>query len=820
MLVIWRILGWTLGLLALGVWGKSSNQMADKSSAILAEYNRENNASLFWGPYRSNLYFGVRPRVPHGLMTGLMWFNSDSYEGLNHIRHACDQRDEMAGYGWTQYDPRMGGTQTIKDNRNKVQIDTEFVKRGDNWAVRVKGKPYDNDQNAVTALVMYMGLEGGGMIDLENMVSTEGIYDNPIRFSGFSNSIGQNFEVNIRQSKKNKYPKSGHVAERTLPPDLPHFITFRMPDDEVWKAKDFYLTFVQDHLQVVADKYLDDNLPPWCAFTLNNRLDMKGNIYLVQFTFKGDFEVEMIYDNQDGLQSQKEIAQNSLAKRRIFNDQLDSAKRLFLTKLDHAFVFQPPFENEEYYEFAQEMMSNLLGGIGYFYGKQIVNRAESDETTEFFWENTEDIITQEEGPYELFSTVPSRPFFPRGFYWDEGFNLIPVLDYDADLALEMIKSWFALVDSDGWIAREQILGPEARSKVPSEFQVQNPHIANPPTLMLLFSEIARRAIEAKKSLELQSDGEQKLVGLEFEPEIGFRHYKNPSLFLRYAKQIYPYLQNHYEWFRESQKGAIRQYEREAFSKKEGYRWRGRTPDHCLASGLDDYPRASMPHPGELHVDLLSWIGMMTRSMRDIASIIGQKEDVEAYTQIDDAIVRNLEDLHWNSEEKSFCDLTVDEYEESQFECHKGYVSLMPFFVKLLSGKHHSEQLKAILDTIHDPEQLWSSFGIRSLSMADEYFGTKENYWRGPVWINMNYMALDALMYYHEDQETPLALKSQIKEIYTELRQNIVSNIFDNWKSTGFAWEQYDSATGKGQGVKHFLGWTALVVKIMAMPQSL
>ena len=56
------------------------------------------------------------------------------------------------------------------------------------------------------------------------------------------------------------------------------------------------------------------------------------------------------------------------------------------------------------------------------------------------------------------------------------------------LSLEIVKSWFAQVDADGWIAREQILGDEARSKVPAEFQIQYPHYANPPTLFIVLND--------------------------------------------------------------------------------------------------------------------------------------------------------------------------------------------------------------------------------------------------------------------------------------------------------------------------------------------
>lgn len=42
-------------------------------------------------------------------------------------------------------------------------------------------------------------------------------------------------------------------------------------------------------------------------------------------------------------------------------------------------------------------------------------------------------------------------------------------------------------------------------------------------------------------------------------------------------------------------------------------------------------------------------------------------------------------------------------------------------------------------------------------------------------------------------------------------------MFKSWKNTGFAWEQYNPDTGKGQRTQHFTGWTSLIVRILSMP---
>lgn len=384
------------------------------------------------------------------------------------------------------------------------------------------------------------------------------------------------------------------------------------------------------------------------------------------------------------------------------------------------------------------------------------------------------------------------------------------------------------MDEDGWIAREQILGPEARSKVPQEFQVQYPHYANPPTLFLVLDVFIDK-LRLNDSSPTDTSTQPK-----FDDDVRTTHLNNPELALAYLRTLYPLLKRHYFWFRKTQWGDVKSYDRDAYSTKEAYRWRGRTPQHILTSGLDDYPRPQPPHPGELHVDLISWMGLMTRSIRRIAEKLGEEEDATEFHGYETAIIRNIDDLHWDEKAQTYCDVTIDDYEESVHVCHKGYISIFPFLTGLLPAD--SPRLGAVLDLISDPEELWSDYGIRSLSKRDEFYGTEENYWRSPVWINMNYLAVRSLLvsistslpqYCHsmalltdvfqDIAQTQGPRQKQARNIYTKLRKNLVDNVLNEWERTGFAWEQYNPETGVGQRTQHFTGWTSLVVKIMVMP---
>lgn len=471
-------------------------------------------------------------------------------------------------------------------------------------------------------------------------------------------------------------------------------------------------------------------------------------------------------------------------------------------QLYKAFPRNSPFRDTIQTAFTQTLLSNLLGGMGFFHGNSKVSQVTEDNGIDVqaliasgqAMADTKITMTK---PTSLLSFTPSRSFFPRGFLWDEGFHLLPIIEWDIDLAVNVLRSWLAHMSDDGWIAREQILGPEARSRVPEEFQVQHPHHANPPTFLAL----VLPALLAKLTSKSPNNGHMTKYTTS--------HTERTIL----LKALYPSLSQYYMHFRRTQGGTFNvTYPRpDGAVDGEGYRWRGRTSQHTLTSGLDDYPRAQVPSSGELHVDALAWVGASAKALLELAEFLSLEDEATVYRDQLRNVQHNLDVLHWSDREKVYCDATVDR-DEFVHVCHTGYVSLMPLFLGLMNSTH--PKLPALLTTLADPSHLWSNHGLRSLSAQDEFYGRGEDYWRGAVWMNLNTLAVLRL---HEigmeGETTPSRIALRLAE---ELRTKVVSTVYTSWLATGYAWEQYSDDSGEGRRSKGFTGWTAAVLLLLGL----
>ncbi|CAH0055870.1 unnamed protein product, partial [Clonostachys solani] len=722
-----------------------------------------------WGPYRPNLYFGVRPQIPESLLMGLMWADGTNTAG---IRDTCEQ-DEGMRYGWSIYDTRVGGSQAIYDEELHIDLKIDFIKTedGKGWAVRIVGTPRsDAPGDLKTAIIIHAAVEQSTNHP-PKILACGMANQGEAMCSGDITGLGQ-FTLYTVGDASNKVIHDTFVK------------SVQVSEAQIWQAKSVFQNQVHDVRDIQGDGV--------------------GNMHFIQTTFEGAFVVTLTYHDSESDPISPDNFQRTL------NDLHSS----FSAGIKRVFPRSAPFKDEKYTPFTHYLLSNLLGGMGFFHGDSkadLTHAPEYDETKPMFWEAAKEAMTHADittrNATSLLSFVPSRPFFPRGFLWDEGFHLLLVIEWDLDLAVSVLQSWLSLMDDNGWMGREQILGPEARSKVPRKFQTQYPHYANPPTFLLLANVLVskltgRSTYTGHKSKYISSSQEASAL----------------------LKRLYPLLSRHYGWFRRTQSGNFGDsYPRpEDAVKGEGYRWRGRTPDHTLTSGLDDYPRANPPHPSELHVDALAWVGASARALQQVAELLGEDTDASMYQQHVKDVKHNLDVLHWNDAEKAYCDSTTTVGTHNspiyQHVCHLGYVSLFPLILGLMDAKH-----KHLLDTLNllsETSKLWSPYGLRSLNKTDPNYGKNENYWRGPVWVNINVLAILSL---HEigreglnDGEMPSEVQMRALSLASSLREALVTTVYDSWEATGFAWEQYNDETGEGSRSRAFTGWTACVILLMGL----
>lgn len=459
-------------------------------------------------------------------------------------------------------------------------------------------------------------------------------------------SFSMRFENTPGAPNKAYHPPPGqktkHEAEFRDARDKWHYLGVKVPSEMVWRGKDWLLSDISTSFRAAMNEYgSDQSKMPFVGdlMTLADEVRPASNFIAVQRTFAGDFGFDVFFDSEADARGShldgKGLTVALEASKEAYDERLK-------TTLSRTF-------SDDLYQYARYLTSSLVGGVGYYFGQSIVDRSFSRSYDVAVGSGAlnldeggqeEPELTDER---ELLTATPSRSMFPRGFYWDEGFHLAHIGVWDNDVSLEIFKSWINLVDEDGWVAREQILGEEARSRVPVEFQTQYPLYANPPTLIMALTTYLDRLDAKHGSINIfATDVNIDQTLLSSQSSNSSRYIDDPSLARSFLADIYPKLRAHYLWFRRTQRGEIKEWDRVARARGEAFRWRGRTKDHVLTSGLDDYPRAPTPHTGELHLDLISWMGFFADTMRKVASVVGEEDDEEEYGRHYDGIVKNID----------------------------------------------------------------------------------------------------------------------------------------------------------------------------------
>lgn len=213
---------------------------------------------------------------------------------------------------------------------------------------------------------------------------------------------------NIRGQHADEY---GDLVDRTSLAGLP------VPPGTAWRGKEIIMQDIVKAAQEKIKRHGQESPPdPAILFSLPNEVRTDANFFAFQKTYGNAFAVDIFYETE-----------TTPAARGLDSSALTSgiaaSAEAYNARFEDTFKLSAKGYSESEVDFAKALTASMIGGIGYFYGPSIIDR-------NFRHPYDEDDVDDEDGsgsrrqpkpeltePTELYTSTPSRSFFPRGFYW-------------------------------------------------------------------------------------------------------------------------------------------------------------------------------------------------------------------------------------------------------------------------------------------------------------------------------------------------------------------------------------------------------------------
>lgn len=236
--------------------------------------------------------------------------------------------------------------------------------------------------------------------------------------------------------------------------------------------------------------------------------------------------------------------------------------------------------------------------------------------------------------------------------------------------------------------------------------------------------------------------------------------------------------------------------------------------HSYESGLDNSPRFTdaservKEDVADLQaVDLTSYLVLQARSLGDLARAVGDEEEGSRLEGEADHLAKVARRLLWEPSVGRFADRRAS---TGKVSGPHTLASTLP----LVAGIADERQRESVVAHLLDPAKFATRIPFPSVARDDPSFS--KDAWRGPVWVNLAYLALKALSAAGVGVEA------------ADLALRLAVGVYQTWRREGSFYEFYDP-DGPGLGELHrkkdnwwkratlgdkpvgdFVGWTGLV----------
>jgi putative isomerase len=206
--------------------------------------------------------------------------------------------------------------------------------------------------------------------------------------------------------------------------------------------------------------------------------------------------------------------------------------------------------------------------------------------------------------------------------------------------------------------------------------------------------------------------------------------------------------------------------------------------HPFSSGLDDSPLWDDGMPVE-SPDLNTYLYLQQEALAKIARVIGKEDDAEMWQRRADEMARRMIDLTWDAKSGFFW----ASRNGSRVNVRTPF-NLFP----LITGQMPSDISDHLVAHLTDERQFWSRYPVPTVAMDDPKYDPFKM-WRGPTWVNVNYLLIEGLQ------------RSGYPELAVELRKRTLDLIC----CRNDIYEYYHPMTGENPpNAASMFGWSSAV----------
>ncbi len=171
------------------------------------------------------------------------------------------------------------------------------------------------------------------------------------------------------------------------------------------------------------------------------------------------------------------------------------------------------------------------------------------------------------------------------------------------------------------------------------------------------------------------------------------------------------------------------------------------------------------------IDFSCFMANEARFMAKIARVLSLQEEQEFWSGLFENIKNAINERLWDEKDKFYYDRILS---NGEFKKVKAVSSFLPLFAGVCEMYHAEFLVKHLMDK----NSFCVEFPVPSISVDDAAFGT--DMWRGPVWINYNYMLIKGLREYG------------YIELADEISEKTINTIAFWYEHDGTVYEFYDA----------------------------